>query len=218
MTDAHHPYTVVVGVDYCEHSDLVLDSAFDLASEKPAAVVHVLNVLPAPQSFLTPDIISTWDGKAVAMGESAQDLKQYVTRFLEKRTLAKRGNPARVVTHVLVDRPAYQLAQLASDVEADLVVVGTHGRSGVSRLVLGSVAEMTTRLAPCPVLVIRPKAIPAPIPSIEPPCPRCLETRRSSDGVEFWCEQHRERHGRRHTYYQTDRVSSDSNLPLVMQR
>ncbi len=119
---------------------------------------------------------------------------------------------------MLVDRPAYQIAQLAADVEADLVVVGTHGRRGVSRFLLGSVAEMTTRLAPCPVLVVRSKAIPVPVPSIEPPCPRCLETRRATDGQEFWCEQHRERHGRRHTYHQTDRVSADANLPLVLQR
>jgi hypothetical protein len=43
-----------------------------------------------------------------------------------------------------------------------------------------------------------------------------VETRRSSQGAEFWCEQHRERHGRRHTYHQGDRTSSDSNFPLVV--
>ena len=56
------------------------------------------------------------------------------------------------------------------------------------------------------------------IPAIEPPCPRCLETRQATEGREFWCEQHRERHGRRHTYHQTDRLSTDGNLPLVLHR
>ncbi len=214
MKNDSHPYTVVVGVDYSESSDLVLESALDAAAEKPGAVVHVLHVLP-PQTYLTPDLMTTADGKVVAAGECADELKQYVSRALEKRALEKRAAPARVVTHVIADKPAEQVAQLAADVEADLVVVGTHGRRGVPRLLLGSVAEMTIRLAPCPVLVVRPRTAPEPVPTIEPPCPRCVETRRVTENREFWCEQHRERHGRRHTYHQTDRVSADGNLPLV---
>jgi hypothetical protein len=101
------------------------------------------------------------------------------------------------------------------DVEADLVVVGTHGRRGLTRLMLGSVAEGTVRLAPCPVLVVRPKAVPAAVPTIQPPCPRCVEARTASGGKQFWCEQHSERHGQRHTYHQGDRVSADGGMPLV---
>jgi hypothetical protein len=82
-------------------------------------------------------------------------------------------------------------------------------------MLVGSVAELTVRLAPCPVLVVRPKARPAPIPVIEPPCPRCVETRAATGGKEFWCEQHRERHGQRHTYHQGDRASAETNLPLI---
>jgi nucleotide-binding universal stress UspA family protein len=218
MKSESHPYTVVVGVDYSESSDLVLEAALDAAADKPGAVVHVLHVLPAPQTFLTPDIVTTPDGKVSVAGECAEELKQYVTRIVAKRALEQRGGPASVVTHVIADKPAEQVAQLAADVEADLVVVGTHGRRGVPRLLLGSVAEMTIRLAPCPVLVVRRKTAPEPVPTIEPPCPRCVETRRATEGREFWCEQHREHHGRRHTYHQTDRVSADGNLPLVFHR
>jgi hypothetical protein len=107
------------------------------------------------------------------------------------------------------------VAQLAADLEADLVVVGTHGRRALARMLLGSVAELTVRLAPCPVLVVRPKASPAPLPAIEPPCPRCVEARAQTSGKEYWCEQHRERHGQRHTYHQGDRVGADTNLPLI---
>lgn len=214
MKNDPRPYTVVAGIDYSEMSELVLETALEAASKKPSAVLHALHVLPVPQSFLTPDIVTTLDGKVVAAGECLEELERFVTRVLEKRESEKTQNPI-VMTHVVADKAAEQVAQLAADVEADLVVVGTHGRRGVPRLLLGSVAEMTIRLAPCPVLVVRPKAAPEPVPSIEPPCPRCVETRRATGGHEFWCEQHRERHGRRHTYHQTDRVSSDQNLPLV---
>jgi len=112
--------------------------------------------------------------------------------------------------------PAHEIAQVAADLEAVLVVVGTHGRKAFSRMLLGSVAEQTVRFSPCPVLVVRPKTPPTPIPSIQPPCARCVEARRSSAGKETWCEQHRERHGQRHTYHQGDRAGAETNLPLVM--
>lgn len=131
------------------------------------------------------------------------------------QALAQRAAPGRVVVHVLVDREAEQLAQLASDVEADILVVGSHGRRGIARLLLGSVSEAAVRMAPCPVLVVRPRATPLPAARIEPPCPRCLEERRLTDGRQFWCQQHRERHGRRHTYHQADRVSADGTFPML---
>ena len=86
MNSDNHPYTVVVGVDYSELSGLVLDAALDSASEKPNSVVHVLHALPAPQSFLTPDVITTVEGKVLEVGECARELKQYVSRIVEKRS------------------------------------------------------------------------------------------------------------------------------------
>jgi hypothetical protein len=65
------------------------------------------------------------------------------------------------------------------------------------------------------VLVVRPKAIPTSGPAIQPPCPKCVQARVASAGAELWCEQHRERHGQRHTYHQGDRASADVNMPLV---
>ncbi|HYP91237.1 MAG TPA: universal stress protein, partial [Polyangiaceae bacterium] len=124
----------------------------------------------------------------------------------------------RAFTHIRFDSVADEIAQLAADLDADLVVVGTHGRRGVSRLLLGSSAEATVRLSPCPVLVMRPKAVPEAPPRIEPPCSRCVETRRATGGAELWCEQHRERHGQRHTYHQGDRVGTDAEMPLVVRQ
>ncbi len=100
-----------------------------------------------------------------------------MSRIVEKRTVENRRSPSSIVTHVMVESAAQQVAQLAADLEADLVVVGTHGRRGVPRLLLGSVAEMTLRLAPCPVLVVRRKSALVPAPSLEPPCERCIHIR-----------------------------------------
>jgi len=134
----------------------------------------------------------------------------------EKKRNGAPVRAVRVMSHLRVHAPAHEIAQLAADLEADLVVVGMHGRGTVVRFFLGSIAESVTRLAPCPVLVFRPKGLPPEYPRIEAPCPRCLEVRTESGGREYWCEQHRERHGQRQVHQQPDRMSQNTNLPLFL--
>jgi nucleotide-binding universal stress UspA family protein len=74
---------------------------------------------------------------------------------------------ARTVLHYL-DATAHALAEYAKHESVDLIVIGTHGRRGLSHLVMGSVAEKVVRTAPCPVLVIRDAAPDSIAPSIEP--------------------------------------------------
>lgn len=64
------------------------------------------------------------------------------------------------------DTPASAIVRAASDRAADLIVIGTHGRTGIAHLILGSVAEHVVRTAPCPVLTVRgpvPERVDAPI-------------------------------------------------------
>ena len=116
---------------------------------------------------------------------------------------------------MIIDTPSLALTLLASQLEADLLVIGSHGLNGVARWLLGSVAEGVVRRATCPVLVVPPKPDTLSVPEVEPPCPACSEARRASAGAELWCGQHRERHGRRHTYHQSDRVAAETNFPLI---
>ncbi|HEX6272046.1 MAG TPA: universal stress protein [Polyangiaceae bacterium] len=217
MAEAKKPYVIVVGVDYSDSGELALTRAFELAAQQRPAEVHILNVMPLNLPLLAPEFAS--NAVSASINEAAERLSAHV----EKRALAFRASRAddarldgvKIVPHIRTDSPAFEVAQLAADLEADLVVVGTHGRRALARVLVGSVAELTVRLAPCPVLVVRQKMRPAPVPSIEPPCPRCVETRTATAGKELWCEQHRERHGQRHTYHQGDRASAETNMPLI---
>ena len=134
-----------------------------------------------------------------------------------KRQNGSAGRPLHVISHLRLHAPAQEIAQLAADLEADLVVVGMHGNGSFVRFILGSVAENVTRLAPCPVLVFRPKGLPPEYPKLEPPCPRCVEARTSSGGKGYWCPQHRERHGQRLSYHKINSMSQDGSLPLFFQ-
>ena len=199
-TNQDAAYPIVVGVDYSELGDLALERACEFAMAHARTELHVIHAEPVvpPSSHG-----SASEGLTANLSEASTRLHDHVENVL-KRWCHVRASAApfeRLTTHVRSQRAAEAIAQLASDVEAELVVVGTHGRRGARRFLLGSVAEGTVRLAPCAVLVVREAD--AAVPKIEPPCPRCLETRRATGGAEFWCEQHGERHDRRHTYHYT---------------
>ena len=74
------------------------------------------------------------------------------------------ANPKIAVSHVLLEGdPADEIARYAADAGVDAIVIGTHGRTGVDRLVMGSVAAKVMREAPCSVLVVKlPKGAAAP--------------------------------------------------------
>jgi nucleotide-binding universal stress UspA family protein len=90
------------------------------------------------------------------------DLDDYVRRLEGEaretlESLVKNRISPEITSRVVVIHgdPARELVKAARDEQADLIVMATHGRSGLERLVLGSVAERVVRLAPCPVLTIR---------------------------------------------------------------
>ena len=214
MSNSEKPYVIVVGVDYSAASDLALERALELAAARPRADLHVVNVVrfygaqagidgPAePGGFVN-----------LSLADATAQVEQYAEE--RRRAYANSLDSVRVHAHLRLEAPAQEIAQIAADLEADLVVVGSHGRRGIARWLLGSVAETVVRLAPCPVFVVRPKALPEQSPRIEPPCPQCLEARSASAGAEYWCMQHRERHGQRHTYSQRDRVGAETEMPLT---
>lgn len=216
MTDKDTPrFTIVVGIDFSETGNLALEQAFAMADRQPGAEPHVVYVASSYGPMLRLEL--TDDVKTVNLEEASDFVRKHVEEHLGAFRAKYSARFARAVTHVRVGSPADEIAQLAADLDADLVMVGTHGRRGVRRLLLGSVAEGTMRLARCPVLVVRPKDHygEVPAPSIDPPCSRCLAIRKETDGEEMWCEQHRERHGRRHSYHFVGRAMGGSNLPLV---
>jgi nucleotide-binding universal stress UspA family protein len=206
MTTTKKPQVIVVGIDFSPIGDLALQTAFEKASELEGSEVHVVYVARAYGSAVHID--GQNELLTVSIEEASQRLKAHVEARLAYFMGSHQGKPAftRAVTHVRLDAPAEEIAQLASDLDAELIVVGTHGRRGLRRLVLGSVAEATVRLAPCAVLIVRPRGE-STVPAIEPPCPECVRARAESKGEVLWCATHSERHGRRHTYHFLTRMN-----------
>ncbi|HKY36725.1 MAG TPA: universal stress protein [Polyangiaceae bacterium] len=210
------PYVVVVGTDYSQPAEEALRRAYAQALPQSPAELHVVHVSlasGADGSFPVPPFAGLGAVPVLSLDEQKDRLVKYLDGVIP--TLAGfRDSGIRVYAHIALDTPVFGVTNLATKLEADLIVVGSHGRHGLARWVLGSVAEGIVRQAPCPVLVVPPEAK-EQTPQIEPPCPRCVAARESSERREMWCEQHREHHGRRHTYHQGDRVGAETNFPLV---
>lgn len=137
---------ILCPIDFSEHSARAVRRARALADWYSAEVrlLHAYHVLPiapfAPE--MQPALLLTEEYRA--------ELARELLRFAESR------GPFRTPpqTAVAEGAPAASILAAARDWAADLIVIGTHGRSGLPRFVLGSVAEQVLRHAPCPVLTV----------------------------------------------------------------
>jgi nucleotide-binding universal stress UspA family protein len=212
------PYVVVTGSDFSEHAVRALGVAFEQACSHTPAEIHVVHasLMAAADSGAAN---AARMGLTAAPVLSLDEQRQQLARHLDRHLPLLEGFPnagVRVFGHVILETPSVAIVSLAIELEASLIVIGSHGLHGFARWILGSVADGVVRQAECPVLVVPPLPRQLQPPRIEPPCPRCAETRTASSNQDLWCSQHHERHGRRHTYYQADRIGADGALPLVV--
>ena len=98
------------------------------------------------------------EGSVVASPKMLQDLSdQAEVHLTEWKKLAEQMGAAKVTVEKGIGEPALSVVELAQDRAFDLIVVGTHGRTGLRHALLGSVAERVVRRAGCPVLTIHPE-------------------------------------------------------------
>ena len=134
--------TLLVPIDFSEESLAALDTAAELAQDaSDLSGIHVLPVLEPAE----PGII--WH----TIDDASRS--QHAEEALAK-ALADAGY-ADVKIAVRFGDPGHEIARHAEEISADLVVIPSHGRSGITRILLGSVTERVVRLAHCPVLVLK---------------------------------------------------------------
>ena len=144
---------ILVPTDFSATADAALDYAY-LVAERFGASLQLLHVLDDP--FVSEGMT------AEAYISEAPVLRSAMLRDAQSRLShrsAPRDQGVRVDSEVLFGHGAKTIAEYAQTLGVDLIVMGTHGRTGVAHLLLGSIAERLVRTAPCPVLTVRhPKA------------------------------------------------------------
>ncbi len=150
------PLTLVVGVDFSDLSEKALYVAKNLAARCAPSVVHAVHVVPelavdGPPPSLRADL--------------AKDGLERLIGYLSERGLSET-----MEAHVLVGDAGDLIPTFARSAHADVIVLGTAGKTGIARLVMGSVADQVMRSAPCSVLVVREREL-GPEEYILPPLP-----------------------------------------------
>ena len=143
-------YRIVVGIDFTEASTQALKTAVSVLSATPRAELHLTHVV------LDPSVGRHLDQDESLMTTAYKNLRA----FLLEESLNVPGTDRferQVIYHVRLAKDAARaLEQVALDVDADLVVVGTHARKGLEKWMLGSVADSLLQGGRVPLLVARP--------------------------------------------------------------
>ena len=149
MTESRKPIQVVVAYDFSPSAEEALIRAVDVASRAPQHVLHVACVLD-PRGHI----------RHVTADQAAAIQQQARERVVAACAGRPTASEVQFYVHARIGTPADEILQLAEDVGADLLFIGSHGKVGVERWLLGSVSERVVREARCPVMVVRRKDYP----------------------------------------------------------
>ena len=141
---------ILCATDFSDTAEAAWDIACEMARLHRAELelVHVFVDLP---------LYSMGEVPGPAVSQVWDEQRAWVQKALDERVAAASTSGLTVRGLLKTGAPASALADTAAEEGSDLIVIGTHGRTGFNRLVIGSVAERVVRIAPCPVLTVKPR-------------------------------------------------------------
>jgi nucleotide-binding universal stress UspA family protein len=145
---------ILAPTDFSELSKQGLKSALELAEAFGAKLLllYVVESPPYPMEGIVPSHLGA---------TLLDDLERQATNDLAQMLSETQASKIDVARRVVGGIPYRKIVDVAEEEKIDLIVMTTHGRTGLSHLVMGSVAEKIVRTAPCPVLTIRPTSVTA---------------------------------------------------------
>jgi nucleotide-binding universal stress UspA family protein len=197
------PYVILAALAFDETGEAALREA--ARGVGPHSVLHVVHVIREESQAKSSLELEALEAR---MNEASGRLRDAIEKQWPEA-------PHKIVAHVRVGALAKSIVQTAVDLNADLLIVGTHQRAGLKKLLLGSIAEQIVDHAHCPVLLAVPKDYQgrAHSDSIQPPCTDCLETRQKTQGEQFWCERHQRTYLKPHVYTPSESTHPVSVMP-----
>lgn len=136
---------ILLPVDFTEHSDRAAEYALMLAKRDDASL-HVVHVVSVSDDIIP--LVSSMEFEKKASKKAADELKKFATRKLE--------GYEKIALQVLSGVPYREILAYAKSSKCDLVVIGSYGKGGIDRFLVGSTTERILRKSTCPVLVIPP--------------------------------------------------------------
>jgi len=139
---------ILIAIDFSESSDYAFDYALTLARQfqSELTVMHVINEPVDLRGFYVPHI---------SFEQLEKEIEEGAEKMMEKFCQEKMGDFTNYTTALVTGIPYEEIIRKSEETHASLVVLGTHGRTGIDHLIFGSTAERVVRSAACPVLTIR---------------------------------------------------------------
>ena len=140
--------TILFATDFSEGSDFAFQAALSLARKYDGKliVIHVINEPVDLRGFYVPHI---------SFDKLEEEIEQGAEKLMEKFCRTHMQDFSNYETHVLPGIPYDEIIKRAETHNADLIVLGTHGRTGLDHVLFGSTAEKVVRKSPIPVMTIR---------------------------------------------------------------
>ncbi len=136
---------VVVPTDFSPESLRAIETALNMVEDR--SLIRVIHVSPIPAGG---EFGSVWS--SITADDIEQGAREQFSKVRDKHDFLKNVN-----FEAKIGDPGLVITDYATEINAELIVIPSHGRTGLSRLLLGSVAERVIRYATCPVLVLRGK-------------------------------------------------------------
>ena len=139
---------ILIAIDFSENSNYAFAYALTLAKkfESELVIMHVINEPVDLRGFYVPH---------VAFDQLEKEIEEGATKMMEKFGRESLGDFTNYKTTLATGTPYEEIIKKATEVDASLIVIGTHGRTGLDHIIFGSTAERVVRGATCPVLTIR---------------------------------------------------------------
>ena len=146
MIDLHR---ILIPTDFSKFSQVALNYASAFA-EKFAAELYLLHVIQDLSVFI-PDMITVAPPPVPTVEQMTKAVQEAFDRLIKDNRLER----FQIHRDVREGTPFYEIVHYAKEQNIDLIIMGTHGHTGLTHMLLGSVTEKVVRKAPCPVLTVR---------------------------------------------------------------
>lgn len=147
------PFTkILVAIDFSESSECAFDYALTLATQFNAelTIIHVINEPVDLRGFYVPHI---------SFEQLEKEIEESAVKMMDTFCSSKLGTFLNYKSAIVTGIPYDEITAAAARIDASLIVLGTHGRTGLDRILFGSTAERVVRSASCPVLTVRLPAV-----------------------------------------------------------
>ncbi len=143
------PFTrILAAIDFSESSECAFDYALTLATQFDAelTIIHVINEPVDLRGFYVPHI---------SFEQLEKEIEESAVAMMGTFCSSKLGTFSNYKSAIVTGIPYDEITSAAARIDASLIVMGTHGRTGLDHLLFGSTAERVVRAASCPVLTVR---------------------------------------------------------------